>query len=559
MKVGSKLLHDRALRWLPEEVGGCRVATDTCKDIPRKTSQAVPHLFAPFLYLQTMPCANPHRHSAKRPIPRPFPAPRRRTFGMHRTGYRMMPCATARKQGGRPIPCGKGPVGTYRDGSLAPDMRSRSSVRLPQAHEKPWQRLAPQCWLAYPEAMHDTSNPTPAGRPCDMAGTGNAAGDDAGNVAGTIVVPSPLQPSGNASDNAVEDAAGAPSTEAPATPARVAASPKDAEGAPPASADKDTDDGPDEAAARARFPRGLHQPAGSFRFSADALLLASFAGGTAARSFADLGTGCGVVGLALLLGSSRLSGVGIEQDAALVNAARANAHRLGLSTRFTVHHADLTRLCARPPCDAHACDSTRRDTGGASLASPTHGAPAQAGNITLRHGAHPDDDTAASRPADDADAPLERDGLAARLRGTCDLVVANPPYRIPGTGRPAATPARNAALFETKGTLAAFIGAAALLLRTRGRFACVYGAARLSALLTALADAGLEAKRLRCVHSRVTGPAVLVLVEAMRGARPGLVVEPPLILYEGEGETTTLTADALRFCPWLACNARGMK
>lgn len=328
---------------------------------------------------------------------------------------------------------------------------------------------------------------------------------------------------------------------------------------PPASADKDTDDGPDEAAARARFPRGLHQPAGSFRFSADALLLASFAGGTAARSFADLGTGCGVVGLALLLGSSRLSGVGIEQDAALVNAARANAHRLGLSTRFTVHHADLTRLCARPPCDAHACDSTRRDTGGASLASPTHGAPAQAGNITLRHGAHPDDDTAASRPADDADAPLERDGLAARLRGTCDLVVANPPYRIPGTGRPAATPARNAALFETKGTLAAFIGAAALLLRTRGRFACVYGAARLSALLTALADAGLEAKRLRCVHSRVTGPAVLVLVEAMRGARPGLVVEPPLILYEGEGETTTLTADALRFCPWLACNARGMK
>lgn len=313
------------------------------------------------------------------------------------------------------------------------------------------------------------------------------------------------------------------------------------------------------AAARAHFPRGLHQPAGSFRFSADALLLASFAGGASARSFADLGTGCGVVGLALLLRYPRLSGMGIEQDATLVDAARTNAQRLGLSARFTTHHADLTRLCATAPGDAPTHTDHRCDTKGDSFAPSHQVALAPEKDTSQSEGVCTGDDTPAILFADDAAAHLQGAGLTAHLRGTCDLVVANPPYRIPGTGRPAATPARDAALFETKGTLAAFIGAAALLLRTRGRFACVYGAARLTALLTALSDAGLEAKRLRCVHSRVSGPAVLVLVEAMRGAKPGLVVEPPLILYEGEGAATTLTAGALRFCPWLACNMRGMK
>lgn len=381
--------------------------------------------------------------------------------------------------------------------------------------KSPWRHLAPHDSLAYPDGMHDAPKPLPGSRPEDTppcAVRGTAKG------------------TANATDRVTEGYT-----------------------------DETT------AAARAHFPRGLHQPAGCFRFSADALLLASFAGGASARSFADLGTGCGVVGLALLLRYPRLSGMGIEQDATLVDAARTNAQRLGLSARFTAHHADLTRLCAPPQRDAPPNADHRCDTGGGSFAPSHHGAPphqvapAPGQDTAPPEGVCMDDDAPGTLFADDATPPFHEAGLAARLRGTCDLVVANPPYRIPGTGRPAATPARNAALFETKGTLAAFIGAASILLRTRGRFACVYGAARLSALLTALADAGLEAKRLRCVHSRVSGPAVLVLVEAMRGAKPGLVVEPPLILYEGEGAATTLTADALRFCPWLTCNMRGMK
>lgn len=272
--------------------------------------------------------------------------------------------------------------------------------------------------------------------------------------------------------------------------------------------------------ARTLFPRGLVQPEGSFRFSVDALLLAAFAGealtdgqghargggriAPAARAasghgkplaFADLGTGCGVVGLALLLAHPRLTGTGIDIDEELADAARRNAAMLGLTERFRVLRADLAA-----PLEVSAFD--------------------------------------ALPPA-----------------GSMDLVVANPPYRLPGSGRLSPSGQRTRALFETHGTLPAFAGAAARLLRTGGRSCWVYGPDRLPDLLLALRATGQEPRRLRCVHSRAHGPAARVLVEARRAGRPGLVVEPPLVLNAGQGAATALTGEALAFCPLLACNA----
>lgn len=97
--------------------------------------------------------------------------------------------------------------------------------------------------------------------------------------------------------------------------------------------------------ARARFPRGLTQPPGAFRCSEDALLLARFTlrgvSGSGPWRFADLGTGCGVAALALLLEASEATGLGVEIDPELTAAANSNAARLGLAGRFAAHCADL--------------------------------------------------------------------------------------------------------------------------------------------------------------------------------------------------------------------------
>jgi len=235
-----------------------------------------------------------------------------------------------------------------------------------------------------------------------------------------------------------------------------------------------------------RFPRGLIQPEGSFRFSADALLLAAFASGEKARRAADLGTGCGVVAFGLALRFQDLHCTGLDKEAALIEAARANARALGLGERVAFARVDVAD---------------------------------QALSACLGH-------------------------------GSCDLVTANPPYRVVGTGRRIRSPVRQRALEAPQGSLADFARAAGFLLRHHGFFACVFLPARLGEVFAALRSARLEPRRLRCVHPRPGAKAGLVLVEARKNARPDLVVEAPLVLYAGaRGEG--FSPQALAFCPWL--------
>lgn len=248
-------------------------------------------------------------------------------------------------------------------------------------------------------------------------------------------------------------------------------------------------DGVPSFAAARRFPCGLEQPAGAFRFSADALLLACFAppppAGRAWR-MADLGTGCGVAACALGLRHAGLTGWGIEIEAPLAEAARRNVARLGLADRLEILHGDLGTA------------ETIRAVG----------------------------------------------------PGSCDLVAANPPYREEGSGRRSPLDLRQRALAAPPGTLDAFCGAASALLRHHGYFVCVFGAERVSDLLDSLRRHRLGLRRLRCVHARPGRAAALVLVEARKDARPATVIEPPLILHADDGGPA-LSAEAAAFCPWL--------
>ncbi|KIH77927.1 tRNA1Val (adenine37-N6)-methyltransferase [Geoalkalibacter ferrihydriticus] len=122
------------------------------------------------------------------------------------------------------------------------------------------------------------------------------------------------------------------------------------------------------------------------------------------------------------------------------------------------------------------------------------------------------------------------------------VVVSNPPFRAPGSGRLAPVGERAAARHELAGGLADFLRAAAALLATGGRFYVVYLAERLVDLLEGMRRVGLEPKRLRCVHGRGGEPARLVLVEGRRGGRPGLALEAPLVVFAEEGYTAEVRA-----------------
>ena len=134
-----------------------------------------------------------------------------------------------------------------------------------------------------------------------------------------------------------------------------------------------------------------------------------------------------------------------------------------------------------------------------------------------------------------------RDAQQLPRAGSFDLVVANPPYFDPRSGALPPDPGRRAARAETSCTLADICAAASRLLRWGGQFCLVFRTERLAELLETLRAAGLEPKRLRLVqHDALCAPSLLLL-ESRRGGKPGLAVEPTLLLRDAEGRETEET------------------
>jgi tRNA1Val (adenine37-N6)-methyltransferase len=122
---------------------------------------------------------------------------------------------------------------------------------------------------------------------------------------------------------------------------------------------------------------------------------------------------------------------------------------------------------------------------------------------------------------------------------TFDLVATNPPYRtVTGSRRPP-DDERALAHQEVALALADWVACAARAVRPGGRVAAIFPAERATELLAELHTRDLIPRRLRAVHPHAGEPASRVLVEAERGGRRPLVIEPPLVVH----------ADGARFTP----------
>lgn len=243
--------------------------------------------------------------------------------------------------------------------------------------------------------------------------------------------------------------------------------------------------------ARNFFPRGLVQPRQGFRFSVDALLASCFARIKAHDRVLDLGTGCGVIGLGILLrhGPADVGVVGLDKDPDMIASARANVAALGLG-----EHMDMVM----------------GDVGVASRFL---------------------------RPE------------------WADVVMCNPPYRVLGRGKTCPRDSRTHARFQVSAGLDDFLVASAHALKNRGRIYLVFLAEGLDVLLETMRTCRLMPKRVMSVHGRKGAPARLVLVEGRKNGGPGMVLANPLFLYEAGDKGNRITREALEFCPFLACNA----
>ena len=238
----------------------------------------------------------------------------------------------------------------------------------------------------------------------------------------------------------------------------------------------------------------LLQKRDGFRFGEDSVFLSAFAAGLYPRSAnrplraVDLGCGCGSVSLLLARRLPRADLTGIELIPRTADAAARNASLNRLSDRLRFVRGDLRDLRGSPP--------NRSD------------------DLFPRH--------------------------------TFDLVVSNPPYRVPTTPAAPTTPATPAAPSElvvareeVACTLDDLLGAAVFLLRSRGRLVLVHGPERLPDLMESLRRHHLEPETLRMVLPAADRAPSCLLVSATANGRPGgFRILPPLIVRDADGAYT---------------------
>lgn len=124
-----------------------------------------------------------------------------------------------------------------------------------------------------------------------------------------------------------------------------------------------------------------------------------------------------------------------------------------------------------------------------------------------------------------------------------DVVICNPPYRPAGVGDKSLNLHVAIAKHEIACTLEQAVQAAAGLCRFEGKVAFVHRPDRLVEIFATMKAYKLEPKRMLLVHPKWQARPNIVLVEAIKGGKPDLKIDPPLIVHNEDGSYTQAVLD----------------
>lgn len=119
-----------------------------------------------------------------------------------------------------------------------------------------------------------------------------------------------------------------------------------------------------------------------------------------------------------------------------------------------------------------------------------------------------------------------------------DAITTNPPYMNSGCGLTNDASAMTIARHEVLVSLEDIIGQSAGLLRPGGHFYMIHRPHRLADIISLMRKYKIEPKRMRMVHPYADKEPTMVLIEGLRGGKPNLTVDAPLIIYKEVNQYT---------------------
>lgn len=119
-----------------------------------------------------------------------------------------------------------------------------------------------------------------------------------------------------------------------------------------------------------------------------------------------------------------------------------------------------------------------------------------------------------------------------------DVVTSNPPYMTAQHGLTNEAEAKTIARHEVLCSLEDVIRESARLLKPGGRLYMVHRPFRLAEIISLMVQYRIEPKRMRLVHPYADKEPNMVLIEGLRGGRPRMTVEKPLVVYKEQGKYT---------------------
>lgn len=119
-----------------------------------------------------------------------------------------------------------------------------------------------------------------------------------------------------------------------------------------------------------------------------------------------------------------------------------------------------------------------------------------------------------------------------------DVVTTNPPYMNENHGLKNPESHKAIARHEILCTLEDVIREGTKVLKPGGRFNMIHRPHRLVEIIDLMKKYKVEPKRIRMVYPFADKEANMVLIEGIRGAKPMVKIEPPLVIYESAGVYT---------------------